>query len=224
MFLLVLVNFVFAQDPNLVFKNNKGAAMLQDEDKVFDAKDYLQKNVVNNPDSPELKYNLGHALEQGKENEKAIQQYSEAAKTARGDLQFQAFFNAARLYGEARDYSNALKNYQMALEIKPDSQEVKTNIELLLKSDGGGGNSSQKQNDKQDQNKDQQKQQDQQQDQKENPHQQQDKKKQPKPFRSQELSNQDVKRILEELKRQEEQIRAKMLNKKSREQNVEKDW
>lgn len=225
---------VAAQAPGIVFKNNQGVGLLKTEDKVFEGAELLQKEVVNHPESPELRYNLGSAMELSKENDKAIQEYLSAAKLAGankdGLLQFQAFFNAARAYGEKKEIPNALKYYQMALEIQPDSQEVKTNIELLLANSGGGsGGDSDKQDGKQDKKqdgKDQDKKDGKDKEPKQDsPQNQQPKgKPKPKPFKSEELTEQDVKRILDELKRQEEQIRAKMMNKKSRSQDVEKDW
>lgn len=210
-----------AENPAVVFKNNKAVREFNNE-KLFESRINLEKEVVNHPKVSALHYNLGVAHENSKEPEKALKEYLSAAKAAEDpELQFQANFNAARLYGEMKDIPNALKYYQAALEINPESQEVKNNIELLFQGNGGGGNNSDKeqesdQKDQQDNNQNQQPQQPQ--------NNQQQKKQAPKPFNSKELSEQDMKKILDELKRQEEQIRAKMNNQKSKETPVEKDW
>lgn len=220
--LFLLISSVFAENPAVVYKNNKAVGMFSQE-KIVESKIQLEKEVVNYPKAGALHYNLGVVHENSKEPEKAIKEYiSTANATKDQDLKFQSLFNAARVYGEQKDIPSALKYYQAALEIRPDSQEVKNNIELLFQGNGGGGNDSQQEQKSDQQNKQDQKQQQQpqQQDQKQD----QNKKQAPKPFKSEELSEQDVRRILDELKRQEEQIRAKMNNQKSKETPNGKDW
>lgn len=227
--LLIFSLVIFVQElrafdsPSVVYKNNK-AVDLFTEEKVLESRMSLEKEVVNHPKGGALHYNLGVAHENSKEPEKALKEYISASKNAEDkELQFQANFNAARLYGEQKDIPSALKYYQAALEIKPDSEEVKNNIELLFQGNGGGGSDSDKQqkSDQQDQkeNKDQQ-----QQPQPQQPQNNQQKKQAPKPFDSKDLSEQDMRKILNELKRQEEQIRAKINNQKSKETPIEKDW
>ena len=221
--LFLLLNSLFAENPAVVYKNNKAVGMFADE-KIVDSKMQLEKEVVNYPKVGALHYNLGFIHENSKEPEKAIKEYLSTAKaTDDQDLKFQSLFNAARVYGEQKNIPSALQYYQAALEIRPESEEVKNNIELLFQGNGGGGGDSDKEQKSDDQNKKDQKQQQQPKD----PDQQkkdQNKKPAPKPFKSQDLSEQDVRRILDELKRQEEQIRAKMNDKKSKETPNGKDW
>jgi Ca-activated chloride channel family protein len=215
--------FAGTANPSLVYKNSQ-AIKLFEEDRVAESKNLLQKEVVDHPKQGELHYNMGLTHEFGKEPDKAVQEYASAIRNTQDkDLQFKALFNIARLFGEKNDIKNALKYYQKALDIRPESEEVKTNIELLFKGGGQGKNNSQDQKNKEnpeDKNKkdDKQQQQPQQNDQnKQN-------KPQPQQFKSKDLSEQDVKRILDELKRQEEQIRAKINTQKHKESPVEKDW
>jgi tetratricopeptide (TPR) repeat protein len=227
MILFLLISQLFAQSPQTVYKNNT-AHDLFNEDKVFESKQILQNEVIENPGSPELKYNFGKVFEKSNEVDDAIREYVAAAKSNQNsELQFQSLFNAARLYGDKKDIPNALKYYQLALDIKPDSLEVKTNIELLIQNGGGGGGgeNNQQQNQNQDQNEN--KEGDGKQNQQQPPPPQgkpEQKKQQPQKFKSQELSEQDVRRILEELKRQEDQIRKKMNEQKTQESPIGKDW
>lgn len=222
--LLMLLSIkVFAMErPDVVYKNNQAEKLFKEE-KISDSRIVLEKEVVNHPKAGPLHYNLGVIHENSKEPEKALREYkATASMTSDQVLKFKSHFNAARVYGEQKDIPNALKQYQAALDLMPESQEVKTNIELLFQGNGGGGNQSQE-DQKSDQQKEDQKQQQGQKPQE--PQQQGQKKNQaPKPFKSEELSNQDVRRILDELKRQEEQIRAKMNDKKSKESPDGKDW
>jgi tetratricopeptide (TPR) repeat protein len=146
-----------------------------------------------------------------------------------------ALFNAGNVALEMKDTDRALKYYQRALELKPESKEVKTNIELALRDKKGGGGSqnnkgesnkndpSKQDQDKQDQNQDDKSKKDQK---GQGPEPRPSPRPQPKPFKSQEISEQDVKRLLEELKKREEKIRAQqnLYNKKNQDRNIEKDW
>lgn len=152
----------------------------------------------------------------------------------------QAAFNKGVVYTKLKDNLNAVRAYQKALELNPEDEKPRKNLERLFldvkNCKGGGGEGENKNQDKnQDKNKnknksksgkdkkqgddkkDQQDQQDpkdqgKQKDQKpETGQEKQNKKKQPKEFKSQALSKSDVMKILEELKNQENLIRMKMV-------------
>lgn len=185
----------------------------------------------------QLHLNLGLSLEGQQQAEKALQSYKEAESLAEKEknfpLLFMARFNQAQLLGKAKKVDEALALYQKALEIIPSSKEVKTNIELLTQQQSGGGEGDNKQDQKDQQGKDQKDQQqkdqkgdnkDEKKDQpKEGPKQQSPKYK-PRPYQGKELSEGDVKKILGELKQQEEKIRAEYNRKEVKEQPRDKDW
>jgi|GEM_PF-948525 len=187
----------------------------------------------------QLHLNLGLSFEGQQQAEKALQSYKEAEALAEKEknlpLLFMARFNQAQLLGKAKKVDEALAMYQKALEIIPDSQETKTNIELLTQAQQGGGQGGQNQDQQQNQqdNKDQQqnqqnknqdnKEQNKKDEPKEGPKQQSPKYK-PRPFQGKELSEADVKKILGELKQQEEKIRAEYNRKEVKEQPRDKDW
>ncbi|MGZ3769526.1 MAG: tetratricopeptide repeat protein [Bdellovibrio sp.] len=167
---------------------------------------------------------------------------------------FMARFNQAQLLGKAKKVDEALTVYQKALEVIPSSIEVKTNIELLTASQQsqqqGGKGDKDKQDQKQqgdknqqqnqgDKNKDQKDQKDQKgqqgqgddkdDKQKDNKDRQDKKynqspKYQPRPFKGEDLSEGDVKKILGEIKQQEGKIRAEYNRKETKEQPRDKDW
>lgn len=184
----------------------------------------------------QLHLNLGLSFEGLQQAEKALQSYQEAERLAllekNFELVFMARFNRAQLLGKAKKVDEALAVYQKALEIIPSSSEVKTNIELLTQQQQGqgGGEGEQNQPNQQGQQNQQQegkdpKDQDQkEQDQKEGKAPQQSPKYKPRPFEGKELSEGDVKKILGELKQQEEKIRAEYNRKETKEQPRDKDW
>ena len=161
-------------------------------------------------------------------------------------------FNLGVHFGAQKKVPEALEHYQAALEIVPTSTETKTNIELLIqqqqqdqkdkqdqkKKDGQGEGDSKDQS-KGDKGKDQDKKDDKgdqqkdpkdakgDDDKKNNPDQQRENspKYKPRPFKGDQLSEGDVKKILGELKNQEQKIRANFDKKeKGKSKNNEKDW
>jgi len=168
--------------------------------------------------------------------------------------QFAIRYNLGVYYGSQQKVPDALENYQAALEINPTSIETKHNIELLIQSHKNNqskdGNKNNDQQNKDGQSKDQKNkdgkddkdkkdQKDQDKKDKDNPD--QDKKDQdskdkdkdkmqnspqykPRPFKGDQLSEGDVKKILGELKNQEQKIRANFEKKERKDSKNEKDW
>ena len=183
------------------------------------------------PFDPALHINLGLSFEINEEYDKALKEYEIVAHDERviPSLRFVANFNAARIKAHLKDIPGAVARYQAALDFNPESKEAKTNIELLWDGQGGGGQGGDKNQDQQDQNQDQQQNKEQQKDQKDKQKQgaddkQQQKKPQPQKFESKELTQQDVQKILDEIKNQEQQIRAEYDKKNMREVPREKNW
>ncbi len=191
------------------------------------------------PFQAETHLNLGLSFELLQQADKALQSYQQAEKLAQSPkVKFMALFNQAQLLGKAKKVDEALDLYQRSLEIMPSSKEVKTNIELLIQ-DQQGGKDGENKDQPQDQQQQQQKQQGDKKDQKDQKDKQdqgeqekkEDKKQyeqsskyQPRKFDSKELSESDVKKILGELKQQEQKIRAEFNRKESKEQPRDKDW
>lgn len=190
---------------------------------LLSAKDLFLKALVSDPQQPELHLNYGVTLELTKEEEKSLKEYLLAAELSpkKSALQFSAFVNAARVWAKMKSIDKALEYYQRALAIVPESKEVKTNIELLWQQQQGQGEGEGGEGQEGDSSKDPQepKEQDQK-DQGQEPQ----KKPQPKPFKSKELTKEDVRRILEEIKNQEQKIREKVNQKNIKEPPREKDW
>ncbi len=178
------------------------------------------KAMEDDPLNPELQMNLARMFEENEEFEKAEQGYRAALQILPKDspLRFEALFNWAGTLAKLKRIEDALMAYQLALELDPDSVEVKTNIELLWQGGGGGEGDSK---DKKDQSKDGK---DKQQGQPDQPQDDKDKQKKSKPFESQDLAPEDMKRILDEIKNQEQNIRAQDYEKGAREMPKAKDW
>lgn len=185
------------------------------------------------PYSGAVHFNMGNAFLARRDLEKALSEYEQALRSATGDsreereTRFRALFNSAVVRTEMKDIEGALNLYQKALEIYPDSIETKTNMELLVQQMQGGGQGEREQNENDNQQNDQQeKNESEGQDNKEKqePQKFENPRATPRPFKSPELSPEDAKRILDEMKRQEEQIRAKMQRERVKDRPPEKDW
>jgi tetratricopeptide (TPR) repeat protein len=208
-------------------ENNRAVGDLKSE-KPVEALDGFSKALGDLPDDPTVHYNLGTSFQANKDAAKAASEYDVALTlNPAPELAFKINFNRALAYAELKKYDEALSAFQAALILKPDSKEVKKNIELLLQSGDGDGqsdNQQQKPNDKPDDKSKDPKQNQQQPNQQQQPQTGPTPKPTPRPFKSEQLSQQDVGRILEELKRQEDQIREKMQREGGKDAPRDKDW
>ena len=217
-----------------VLNNNAGVKQFEAQ-RADKAMDEFTRALSDLPFSGEVHLNVGNAFLARRDLDKALSEYRQAIAAAKTDsrrdrhTRFFAFFNSAIAQTELKRNDEALDLYQKALELDPNSLETKTNMELLTQQSSGDGEGENK-DDQQQGGKDGDKKEDKDQkgDQKKDPKQQPDKasnpRATPRPFKSGELSKEDAKNILEEMKRQEEQIRARMQNEKVRERPPEKDW
>lgn len=226
------------------FKKNRDAAEAIKKDAPDLAVLALTEGLAASPFQPELHVNLGIAFERQKKAEDAIKSFKNAEAISKDDWsRFVARYDLGVLYGNAKKVDEALAWYQRALEILPDSLETKTNIELLMRAQQGGGEGEQQeqneggqgkdkkdQKDSKGQDKDQQK--DSQKDPKDGKDQNEDKPKQygqpppqykPREFKG-DLHEADVKKILGEIKQQEQRIRAEYNRRDVKERPRDKDW
>ncbi len=222
-----------------VLENRKGVANLKDG-KASEAQQQFLQGLSENPLEARLHYNLGLSFEILGQADKAQASYQTSVKLAEDPMtKFTANFNLGEMAQKAKKKDEALAFYQEALKYNPDSLETKTNIELLTQDQQGQGEGEDQQKDKdnkdgkgQGENKDQKEGQDKDQDKKKDEQQGKDdkpkeyakNKPQPKKFKSEELTQGDVNKILGEIKQQEQKIRAEFNKKENKEEPREKDW
>lgn len=202
------------------FSRNREGLKKFEEKSYFPSFQEFMKALEDDPLNPELHLNIARALEANEEFEKSEQAYRGALKLLPKDSTryFETLFNLAGVQAKNKKIDLALDTYQLALAMDPDSVEVKTNIELLWQGGGEGEGDGQQSQEPKDQKGDGEGNQD---DKKSPPKKE---KPQPKPFSSKELSPQDVKKILDEIKNQEQGIRADENDKNSKQAQPEKDW
>ena len=198
------------------------------------ALDYALKILESDPNSLQTHSNLGVIFDALQKKDESAQSFDLALnilerykdQLSPGDL-FQIYYNLGLRFHNAKDTARALEYYQKALDINPASIETKHNIELLIQQQQGGGDGkdNQDQDGKGDQNqnpKDGEDKEDKDKDQKQD--RQQTSKYKPRPFKGDQLSEADVKKILGELSQQDKKIRANYNKKDRKEDKNAKDW
>jgi len=238
-----------------LFSDKADRAMeLYNEGKYEEALELYSEEVIENPDSPELSYNLGNMLYRNKRFDDALPSYSQAQKQQ--ELQQLARFNTGNSLvksgmnsGDSEKLKKALESYREAIRMAPDDLDAKYNYEFVKKilSDQQDQEQQQDQQEKDEQQQDQQQrdqqekdeqQQDQQQeDQQENDEQQQDQQQedQQQTDSSEERSNsqpeqnkmseEDAERMLDAItKKEKEQLAERFKSMGEGVINVEKDW
>ncbi len=214
-----------------VYNKNRMAVQDLEKGQAQQAQNSLLQALAHDPLNGALHFNLGLSFEALSLGDKAKASYLQTLKNAQSPIEkFSALFNLGLIEQKAKQKDLALNYYQQALEIIPDSREVKINIELLTnksQNQKGEGQSDSKDENDQQQNSDG-KGQDSKDDKNQDPPKENQpknyKKNQPQQFKSQELSEGDVKKILGEIKQQEQKIRAEFNKKESKEPPKDKDW
>jgi Ca-activated chloride channel homolog len=212
----------FAQNLSAIHENNVGVSQLEKE-KAREAETHFLTALSADPFNLEIRYNLGTAYLAQKKFDRALKEYQTILRTPNlnPDIAFYTSFNAAIAAQELKNYDAAFDFYQTALNARPDSRETKVNIELLSqaagqnkKGDGNGqGNEPNEKDDKGQGN---------------NPNQdpnQSDNQQKDKPQSGKNFSKDELKKVFEELERQEQKVRALEYGTKSgREKGPDKDW
>lgn len=199
---------------------------------------------------PGIHSNIGVILSGIQRPEDALKSLQHALKLAEAardpEMVFKLRYNLGVYFGAQKKIPEALENYQAALDLLPTSNEIKTNIELLMQQQqneqkkNGQGEKNKEDQDKGGQGEkdkekkpgeDQEDPKDDSSDSKENQEKDNGQKRenspkyQPRPFNGDQLSEADVKKILGELRNQEQKIRANFDRKeKGKVKNNEKNW
>lgn len=220
--LLMLSFKVKAESISAIHENNLAVDKIE-EDRPREAESILLKALADDPFSPHIRYNLGTAYLLQKRFDRAIKEYQAVARMADipDDLKFAALFNAAIAAQGQKNIDLSLDFYQAALKVKPDSIEVKKNIELLMsgqagQSQGEGQGQGQDPNDQNQQGQGQTP---------NNEKQDSDQQQKDKPKNGQNFTKDELKKIFEELERQEQKVRGLEYGTKGgREKGPGKDW
>jgi len=162
---------------------NKRGIKSYHENNLEDSARQFTEALVERPDSPELRFNLGTALSATGQKEEAINELEKSAGIfERKENSAAAFFNAGNTSMDAGDLTRAIEFYKNALKLDQSSQDIRHNLEIAVrklqqqqKQDQKDQKNNKQKNDSEDQEKNKQ---DQKQDQNKKDKEQQDKQKQ----------------------------------------------
>lgn len=92
---------------------------------------YRQAQKID-PASPAIRYNIGNALSQLGQPDKAYDEYRQAFGARERALAEGARYNAGNTHLSRGNWQEAIRNYQEALRLDPADQDAKKNLELAL--------------------------------------------------------------------------------------------
>lgn len=89
---------------------------------------------VKAPEDPTIRYNLATTLYQVREFQEARKEFEQAIKLAdNDDLRSKALYNYGNTQYRLGNFDQAIDSYQKSLEINPDDEDAKYNLEFLMK-------------------------------------------------------------------------------------------
>jgi tetratricopeptide (TPR) repeat protein len=239
-----VVSSSWAQSVDLIYQNNKAVRVFGVEKKL-EAYELFLETLILDPYEPTVQFNVGSSLQALGEVEKAEKLYKQLLKDVNAQLtknlspveqqkwlkvKFALLYNLGVHYQGTQKIDEALDSYQQALELIPNSKEIKTNIEMMFTGGGGGkGDGKEKNKDQKDDGKGEQDKKDQgegdkQEEQKPSDGDRTNEKQKGKEFDQTQMSSEDLRRIMEELKQQEQGIRAKVQRKGEKAEPKDKQW
>lgn len=207
-------------------------------DKLYESGDHYHamqsyKQLLDqNPNDPELNYNVGNSLYRMQKYDEAKLFYEKAlANTSDPKLKNSIQYNIANCEFKSKKLKESIEGYKQVLRKNPDDEDARKNLELALKQMQKENPPPQKNEDKNQSKKDQQKDEkdkdkkDEQQDQKQEQDREDDKDKKKQNVPKQGMDRKQAEKILDALKNQEKEFQKKMVREKvSKDQKTEKDW
>ena len=114
-------------------ENDLGVKSFEEKNYVESEKHFSQA-LVEAPDSPELKFNLGTSMSAQNRGEDALKQLENAAVDFDDPLKSAAaMFNAGNISLGAGDLDNAISSYTKALKLDQASEDIRYNLEFAMR-------------------------------------------------------------------------------------------
>jgi tetratricopeptide (TPR) repeat protein len=92
-----------------------------------------EKYAPNNKKREMLNFNKGTAHYKLEDYDKALDKFTDSISSGDMDIQKKAFFNMGNTYMKQKKYKEAVDSFIKALEIDPNYEKAKKNLEYLLK-------------------------------------------------------------------------------------------
>jgi len=88
---------------------------------------------LDDPDRPEILYNIGNAYYKLGDFDSAYRHYQQALKTEKENLKHKTFYNLGNAHYRKGAFEDAIKSYTAALEIDPNDEQAGQNLEFVKK-------------------------------------------------------------------------------------------
>lgn len=226
LFFLLLPGLLSAQAGR---KKVKQGNVLFYEQKYDEALNKYRDALVDNPESPAIRFNIGDAQYEKKKYEEALAEFEKSLSTDDILFQSQSYYNMGNTFFRMNKLPESILAYTQALKLNPDDMDAKYNLEYvrrLLKDQAQkqpmDNQQQQQQQEQQEQTQPQEgneEQQDQQQKDQSKEEQQQQQQQQ-----EQQISKEDAERILNALQNDEKDLQKERQVKGPGKVRVLKDW
>ena len=94
---------------------------------------YYRDAEIEKPESPELSYNLGNVMYQQEKYQDALDKYYKALGSEEIGHQAWSWYNLGNTFYRSGKYLEAIQAYEKCLDLTPDDQDAKYNLELVRK-------------------------------------------------------------------------------------------
>lgn len=111
-------------------KLKKGIQAYQEE-KWDEALNQFQDALLDDPENPQLHFNIGAVQYKKQKYEDALESFEKAILTKNVKLQQSAYYNQGNVYYRLNQYPEAIQAYKKALDLDPGDQDAKFNLELV---------------------------------------------------------------------------------------------
>ena len=111
-------------------KLKKGLEAFQNE-QWDESLNYFQDALLDDPENPQLHFNIGSVLYKKQQYEEALKSFEKAIITQDVKLQQNAYYNQGNTFYQLNQYQEAIQAYKKTLDLNPSDQEAKHNLELV---------------------------------------------------------------------------------------------
>ncbi|HEX9652485.1 MAG TPA: tetratricopeptide repeat protein, partial [bacterium] len=118
---------LFAQGHKQVQEGNE----LYSQEKYDEANNKYRDALIDNPESPIVHFNIGDVLYKKKNFEEAIKSFDKTTSADDVLLQAKSYFNVGNSLYRMGKLPESIQMYKKALELNPDDEDAKYNLEYV---------------------------------------------------------------------------------------------
>jgi len=118
---------------NTVAKKDREARRLYKEGKIDEALAKWRDAQIDAPDKKELHYNIGNGLYEKNQYEGSFSEYQKSSDSKDAELQAKTYYNMGNTHYRMGKLPEAIEDYERCLEVTPDDEDAKYNIEFIKK-------------------------------------------------------------------------------------------